>query len=62
MKIGDFNKMQRHNYLLATIGAISCVIGLTNASYNKGVIKGGTVISEEVKKTNEEVYNEIFNE
>lgn len=40
MKIGDFNKMQRHNYLLATIGAIACVIGLTNASYNKGVVKG----------------------
>ena len=62
MKIGDFNKMQRHNYLLATIGAIACVIGLTNASYNKGVVKGATIIGEEVKETNEEIFNEIFKE
>ena len=36
----EFNKIQKNNYIWAIFGGIICILGLTNANYNKGLIAG----------------------
>ena len=46
MTVKEFKKVQKINYVTGIIGAIICIWGLTNASYNKGVVAGASKVLE----------------
>ena len=58
MTIEHFKKIQKRNYAAGIIGAIFCIWGLTNASYNKGVVAGAsTVLDQENIKSYDDKNN-----
>lgn len=58
MTIEHFKKIQKRNYAAGIIGAIFCIWGLTNASYNKGVVDGASTV---LTKKNAESYDDKNN-
>ena len=52
MTLKEFTKIQKKNYVLAIFGGIVCILGLTNASYNKGVIAGAEKMNDYINNEN----------